>query len=150
MRKAGISFACLFGLFAAAASAQPTKPNFSGKWEMNAEKSQSHGGKAAAVSLTIEQKGASIHLIKTTKAASGKESVTEFTCTTDGKDCEAKGFKVSLWYDGPSLVEMDVSDDLVAKTSMALADDSKSLTLTITYIAPQSEADKIVLEKTGV
>jgi hypothetical protein len=147
MRNAGIFFMCIFGLLTIAAIGQESKPNFSGKWQINAEKSQHHGGKASVVNLNIEQKGSSIHVLKTVKAGDGKESATEFTCTTDGKDCEAKGVKISLWYNGASLVEMDVSDDLVATTSMTLGADAKTMNVTIKYISPQAEADAIVLEK---
>jgi hypothetical protein len=147
MLHARISYACILGLLAAAATAQQTKPNFSGKWQLNTEKSQLAAGKASAVNLTIEQKGPAIHILKTIKSANGKESVTEFTCTTDGKDCDAKGVKVSLWYDGPSLIQLDVSDALVAKTSMTLSEDGKTITLTVTYISPEAETDKFVVEK---
>src|ERR1700689_885052 len=102
MRFSGISFICMCGLLATARG-QQSKPNFSGKWQMNGEKSQIHSGKATALTLAIEQKGASIHVVRTAKSADGKDSVVEFTCTTDGKDCEAGGVKVSLWYDGLSL-----------------------------------------------
>jgi hypothetical protein len=147
MLHARSSYACILGLLAAAATAQQGKPNFSGKWQLNAEKSQLAAGKASAVNLTIEQKGPTIHILKTIKSADGKESVTEFTCTTDGKDCDAKGVKVSLWYDGPSLIQMDVSDALIAKTSMTLSEDGNTITLTVTYMSPQAEADKFVVEK---
>jgi hypothetical protein len=147
MRYAGISFICIFVLLAATATGQQTKPNFSGKWQANAEKSQLHSGKAFAVNLTIEQKDASIHVVKTMKAGNGKESTMEFTCTTDGKDCDAKGVKVSLWYDGTTLVEMDIGNDLVAKTSMTLGENAKTISATVTYISPQAEPDKLVLEK---
>lgn len=104
-------------------------------------------GKASAVSLTIDQKGTSVHIVKTMRAGDGKESVLEFTCTTDGKDCESKGIKVSLWYDGASLVEMDVSDDLISKTSMTLGEKAKTIGVTVTYISPKAEDDRIVLNK---
>jgi len=147
MRPAGISFMCVFGLLAAAANGQQSKPNLSGKWQANAEKSQLHSGNASALSLSIEQKGASIHVVKTTKAANGKESVVEFTCTTDGKDCDAKGVKVYLWYEGDSLVEMDVNGALVIRTSMTLGADANSISAIVTYISPKAEGDKFVLEK---
>jgi len=147
MRYAGISFICVFGLLAATAMGQQGKPNFSGKWQANTEKCQLHSGKASAVNVTIEQKDSSIHVVKIMKAGGGKESALEFTCTTDGKDCVAKGVKVSLWYDGTSLVEMDIGDDLVVKTSMTLGDSGKTITATVTYISPQAEPDTLLLEK---
>lgn len=147
MRCAEISFICFFGLFAAPAAGQQSKPNFSGKWQSNGEKSQFHSGKASDVNISIEQKDASIHVVKTMKAGNGKESIIEFTCTTDGKDCNAKGVKVSLWYDGTSLVEMDIGDDLVIKTSMTLGENAKTISATVTYISPQAEPDKLIFEK---
>ena len=51
MRYAGISFTCIFGLLAAMATGQESKPNFSGKWQLNAEKSQIHSGNVSAVKL---------------------------------------------------------------------------------------------------
>jgi len=147
MRYAGISFTCIFGLLAAMATGQESKPNFSGKWQVNAEKSQIHSGNVSAVNLTIEQKGASIHFVKTMKASNGKESIIEVSCTTDGKDCDAKGVKVSLWYNGNSLVEMDIGDDLAATTTMTLGDNAKTISAAVTYISPQSEPDKLILEK---
>lgn len=147
MRPGGIPFICVFGLLAATLCGQQSKPNFSGKWQANTEKSELHSGKASAVNLTIDQKGPSIHLVKTVRSTAGKDSVIDVNCTTDGKDCETKGIKVSLWYDGPCLVEMDVSDDLVTKTSMTLNESSKTINADITYISPQAQADKLVLDK---
>lgn len=147
MHYYGIPFICTFSLLAAALNGQQSKPDFSGKWQANSEKSELHSGKASAVSLVIEQKNPSIHVLKTIRAANGKESIIDITCTTDGKDCDAKGVKVSLWFDGASLVEMDVSDDTVVKTSMTLDNNAHTISAKITYISPQGEADKIVLEK---
>ena len=147
MHNAEISFICVLGLLAVTATGQQSKPNFSGKWQANGQKSQLHSGKASAANLTIEQKDASIHVVKTMKAVDGKESTLEFTCTTDGKDCDAEGVKISLWYDGTTLIEMDIGDDLVVKTSIALGENAKTITATITYISPQAEPDKLILEK---
>jgi len=145
MRSVGISF-IVCGLLTTFVMAQESKPNFSGKWQVNAEKSQVPAGKITTFSVTIEQKGPSIHVIRTTKT-NGKDSVVEFTCTTDGKDCDAKGVKVSLWYDGASLVEMDIGDNLVAKTIMTLGEGAKTISATVTSISPQAEPEKFVLDK---
>ena len=147
MRHTGASCACFIGLFAIAAIAQDSKPNFSGNWQLNSGKSELHSGKTASETLKIEQKGASIHVVRTTKASDGKETVTEFNCTTDGKDCDAKGAKVSLWYDGKDLVEMDIGSEVVTRTRMSLAPDGKSINCETSFISPQSDGDKIYLEK---
>lgn len=147
MRHTGISCACLIGLFAFAAAAQNSKPNFSGNWQMNSSKSELHSGKTSSVALKIEQKGSSIHVIRTAKSSDGKETVTEFNCTTDGKDCDAKGTKVSLWYDGQDLVELDVANDAVTRTRMSLAPDGKSINCETSFVSPQGDGDKMYLEK---
>jgi hypothetical protein len=77
------------------ARGQNTKPNLSGNWQLNTAKSELRSGKAAAIGLAIEQKGSSIHVIKTAKATDGKEMKTEFHCTTDGKECLVDGTKIS-------------------------------------------------------
>ena len=148
MRQAGISFICVLGLFAALANAQQSKPNLSGKWQLNSSKSEVHSGKTSTINLIVEQNGASIHVVRTSNASDGKQTVTDFNCTTDGKDCDAKGTKVSLWYDGASLVEMDITAGVVTKNNMTLAPDGKSISITVTYISPQADADKLVLDKT--
>jgi hypothetical protein len=133
-------------LLLATARGQESKPNFSGKWQTNAEKSQVHSGKASTLTLSVEQKGASIHVKRTSKSADGKDSVVEFSCTTDGKDCDAGGVKVSLWYDGLSLVEMDVSDAQVSTTKLTL-DNPNTIVAVISYMSPKAEADNFVLQK---
>jgi hypothetical protein len=105
-----------------------------------------HSGQTSIVKLTIEQNNAKIHVIRNVKTSDGKETVTEFNCTTDGKDCDAKGEKVSLWYDGQDLVELDAGD-AVTRTRMTLAPDGKSISCDMSFISPQSDSDKLYLEK---
>lgn len=146
MRHIGILCACLaFGL-PAWSNGQDSKPDFSGNWQLNSGKSELHSGKTASEKLVIQQKGSTIHVIRTVKTAEGKETITEFNCTTDGKDCDAKGTKISLWYDGKDLVEMDIGET-VTKMHMTLAPDGKSIECDLSFISPQSDGDKLVLEK---
>ena len=78
MRQGGISFICVLGLFAALANAQQSKPNLSGKWQLNSSKSEVHSGKTSAISLIIEQSGASIHVVRTSNTSDGKQTVRDF------------------------------------------------------------------------
>ena len=137
MRLVGISVAFLCGLLATA-SGQQSKPDFSGKW-------QSADSSGKAVTLAIEQKNGSIHMVRKSQSG-GKESVIEFNCTTDGKDCEAAGTKVSLWYDGTSLVEMDVSDASVSTTKLTL-DTPTSMSVAVTWMSPKADKENFVLRK---
>lgn len=137
MRPVGIFVLCFCGLLATAGG-QQSKPDFSGKWQTNADTGKS-------VSLAIEQKAGSIHVVRTERA-DGKESTFEFNCTTDGKDCDIAGTKVSLWYDGASLVEMDVSEAAVSTTKLTL-DSPTAINVVVTYMSPKSDKENFVLRK---
>lgn len=147
MRHTFISFLGLSGFLAASVFAQQAaKPNFSGTWRLDAEKSQVHSGKAAVRSVAIEQKDSSIHITRKLKAADGTESTVEITCTTDGKDCEGKAGKASFFFDGPALIEMDVSDDQISRTIMTL-DDKHTICASVSYIFPKADSDALVFDK---
>lgn len=121
------------------ASAQDSKPNLSGNWHL-----KEPAKTATAMTLVIEQKGTAIHVVKTVTGANGKESKLEYQCATDGKECEAAGCKVSLWFDGASLVEMDAGE-AVSKVIMKL--DGDALKMEVTHIVPDGEAETFVLAK---
>ncbi|MDE3195015.1 MAG: hypothetical protein KGN84_01635 [Acidobacteriota bacterium] len=147
MRYTLLSLIGLSGLLANAALAQQAKPNFSGTWKLDSGKSQVHSGKPAVVSLAIEQKDSSIHVTRKMKAADGTETTVEFTCTTDGQDCDGKSAgKVSFFFDGPALIEMDVSDDQISRTIMTL-DDKQTVCASVSYIFPKAESDALVFDK---
>src|ERR1700691_1628615 len=70
-----------------------------GAWE-----SQS-GGDNNKVTWLLEAKGDAMHITY----MRGTQKLAEFECDTDGKECATKesghAAKVSLWYNGPKLVE---------------------------------------------
>jgi hypothetical protein len=146
MRYLTTASACFLCLCSPWAKGQQDHPNLSGKWQMNASRSTLRSGKPAVASLTIEQKATSIHIIST-MSDGGKESALEFTCTTDGKDCDIQGEKISFWYSGPSLVEMEIGKDTTTKSTMKIDEDGKSITIDVVHITPTAEADRLVLEK---
>jgi hypothetical protein len=128
-----VPLACLI------AAAQDSKPNLSGNWQL-----KQPAKTATAMTVVIEQKGSAIHLVKSVTGADGKEAKLEFKCTTDGKECEASGSKISLWFDGASLVEMDAGE-AVSKIVMKL--DGGTLKVEVTHIVPDGEPENFVLEK---
>lgn len=133
------------GLFAMLAYGQ-SKPDLTGKWQLSESKSSLKSGKPSPVSITIEEKGSTIHIVKMVKEGD-KEKTIEFKCTTDGKDCDADGEKISLWYNGASLVEMDIGKDSATKLIMKLDESGKALDVDVDHISPQAESDKLVMEK---
>jgi hypothetical protein len=145
MRFLLISSVCL--LAALPVGAQTVHPNLSGTWKLNAAKSELNASGITDLTLQIEQKGVAIHIVKTVTTADGKQTKTELRCTTDGKSCDAGDSKVSLWFDGAALVEMESGADALLKSSMKLRPGAKSMSLDITPMVPAAEADKLLLEK---
>ena len=72
----------------------------------------------------------------------------DFTCTTDAKDCDANEMKISLWYDGATLMELDMAKGMITKYNMTPAPDGKSMRITVTDISQKADVDKLVLDKT--
>jgi hypothetical protein len=129
----------IFPLACLLSAADDSKPNLSGNWQLK-EPTKT----ATAMKMVIEHKGNSVHITKTITGADGKELKSEFQCTTDGKECEAAGSKISLYFDGPSLVEMDAGE-AVSKVIMKL--EGKELKMELTHIFPDGEPETYVLAK---
>ncbi len=96
------------------------------------------------MTMVIEQKGASVHIMKSLTSADGKEQKLEFQCTTDGKECEAQGAKISLWFDGAALVEMDAGE-AISKVTMKM--DGDQLKVELSHIFPDGAPETFVLAK---
>jgi hypothetical protein len=147
MRFPRFSTICLLAGAVSPAAAQPTHPNLSGTWKLNAAKSDLHASGISEFTLQIEQKDPSIHILKTVKSADGKETKMEFRCAIGGNACESGDSKISLWFDSGALVEMDAGADVIGKSTFKLAPGGKSMTVDVTHIVPAAEADTLVLEK---
>ncbi len=147
MRYVVLSAACFLALGVAPVWGDGGKPDISGTWRLDPAKSETHAPGTAGMTMSIEQKGNAFHFAKTFQTADGKEAKTEFKCSTDGKECDAGGVKISLWYNGPVLVEMDAGADVISKSSMKLSEDKKSMSVEIEHIVPQADTDKVVLAK---
>src|SRR5579871_774197 len=143
-----VSISACFLLSACFLSAQETsKPNLSGTWRLNAQRSELHSTHVSgAASWVIEEKDDSIHI---TESEGGKKI--ELQCPTNGKECEVTGgekAKASFWYNGPILVEMETKGQNATRYRMNLSPEGKALTVEITYIVPQEDKpDKLFFEK---
>jgi hypothetical protein len=141
-----MSFSRLFGivplacLLAVAAVAQDEKPDLSGNWQLK-EPTKT----AKSITMIIEQKGKSVHITKTVTGIDGKAVKTEFQCATDGKECEIPGTKISLWFDGQALVEMDAGSEVISKITMKL--DGNQLKVDVSHIFPDGAPETYLLAK---
>jgi hypothetical protein len=130
------------------------RPNLTGAWQLNPSKCDHHVTRYAGLTWVIDQKDAAIHVSEIARRADGKETRTDFSCTTDGKECPVstkdQPGKVSFWYNGPVLVEMEFrgrNRDTVIKKSMKRSGDGKLMQVEITPLIGDEQAGKMVFEK---
>ena len=147
MRNLATSAAYLaLAVFALPGAAQD-HPNLTGKWQLDASKSEQSNTKVTDATWVIEEGDNTIHI---TETESGNAKKTELKCSTDGKDCNLTGekAKASFWYNGPMLVEMETRGDHVNRYRMKLSDDAKALRVEVSSIVPRNDkADVLVFQK---
>lgn len=101
-----------------------------GKWQQSDENGQ------AKSTWALESVGDSIRVTN----FNGTQTLLEFECNTMGKDCEIKvagrPSKVSMWFNGPKLVEMETRGARIVKRRFSIADDGETLDLETIPIVP--------------
>jgi hypothetical protein len=127
-----------------ASSAAQDHPDLSGSWKLNVAGSKIKDPKLSTecAKLTIALKDESITLSE----SDGQQVV----CTTAGKECETKGSKVSFWYNGPKLVQMEIkghAGEHIRKRRLGLSPDGKTLEMEVIPISPGGEASLLAFEK---
>jgi hypothetical protein len=154
MKRLACSATVLVGLalaFAAVLSADSPGAPFTGTWEMNASKSQLSDPRSTT--LVIQPAQDKIKITATTKKGDSVVT-TEFTCPTNGKECEfdegGHKSKLSLYFNGPNL-EIFKTDgpetDSASQWNMQAAPDGKSLTIVVSHILPAGKDETLVFDK---
>lgn len=99
---------------------------------------------------SLQNDGDSIRITHT----EGGRKIAEFACNTLGKECAIKesgrDIKVSLWYNGPKLVEMEVHGSDVLKRRFSVAADGDTLDLEVIPISPNRKAETLHLKRINV
>ena len=133
-----LAAALVFGLLSSLPAAD-AKPDFSGQWKMNAEKSD-FGPLPAPTSRNdkIEHKEPNLKITRTQSSQQG-ENTSEWDCTTDGKECkvEMRGsplkLKTTVQWDGDALAfdhKGTFNDlDIRIKEKWTLSEDGKVITI---------------------
>lgn len=155
-RRTGIMiWGLVFAVTCCLAAAQ-AKPNFSGNWKMNGDKSD-FGAFPGPTSRTdkIDHKDPSLKLTTNQSGAQG-DITADLSYSTDGKETtnEIMGTEVksTAHWDGNTLVIDSKANfggaDITLKDKWALAEDGKGITIDRHIVTPQGEVDqKIVMEK---
>lgn len=123
------------------------KPDISGKWLLDTGKSKLH--EAADRVLEIEKRDKGVHILEKVKRPD-KEAVIEYECEFNGRECDMKdeghAAKVSLYYNGPALVETKTNGregEDVTRRKIELNSDG-TLSIEVQHIVPQREPQKFV------
>ncbi len=135
-------------LLAMAALAQ-AKPNFTGDWKLNSEKSDfGPMPPPDSMSLKIDHEDPNLKVATTQSGAQGEMSY-EAKYTTDGKEStntigpmEAKS--IANWEGDNLLINTKLAGngmDLELKSKWTLSEDGKHLTNTVHIVSPQGEFD---------
>ncbi len=105
-----------------------------GEWQ------QSDGSGTAKPVWTLQNNGDSMHISN----SNGTRTVGEFDCNTLGKECEidwsGHRSKVSMWFNGAKLVEIETTGNQVIKRRFGVTGDGDSMELETIPIAPDGSS----------
>lgn len=152
MKSRLVNVATMFLLYVAVASAQDTKPNFSGDWTLDREKSEmgeprpgggGGGGRGRGMgmgSFSITHDGDAV-VVKRKVEFQGEERTFESRYTTDGKENVNEGFRGSsvkskTHWEGANLVTESVMETpngtRETKEVRSLSPDGRTMTVEVT------------------
>jgi hypothetical protein len=73
--------------------------------------------------------------------------VAEFACKTTGQECSFKGggrdAKVSMWFSGPKLVQLEMVGNNVVKRRFGVVDEGKVLEVEVIPVVPPGKAETV-------
>ena len=148
---AALMIAAIVCLYASIAGAQ-TKPDFSGTWKMNREKSKFERGGPDAILIKIDHKEPAFAESWTLSTPNGERSL-QAKYTTDGKETEQEVMgrvsKTSAKWEGDALVIEFKSEEGFFKRKITLSADGKTITKVVTQSPRDGELveDTVVFEK---
>lgn len=148
---------CTFLLAAATLTAFAEKPNFTGDWTLNADKSNlGPMPPPSSMTLKVDHHDPSLTATQTVVGGAQGDQTSTLKVTTDGKettnDMMGQPAKTTAKWDGDALVidiGMEVQGTEIKLTQKySLASDGKTLTNNMHIVAPQGEFDIVyVMDK---
>jgi len=97
----------------------------------------------ASEKLVVEQTDSGIHM----QELKGNETKADYECKLDGKDCEFKEdghpAKVSLWFNGPKLVELVTRGRNIVRRRFTLADGGKKLVVEMSAFSNPDKSETV-------
>ncbi len=125
-------------VFTAALVFAADRPQLTGTWQLSS-------GKLKFDTLLIQQ---SPDAIKITESGA-KEKPLDVSCGVEAQECKLKEGQISIWYNGPALVMMEMhhKKDLVTKTRLVPDADGKTLSLEVTHVQPAGSTATYTFKK---
>jgi len=75
-------------------------------------------------------------------------AVSEFECKADGRNCKSgKDVTVSLWYNGPVLVELETKGSDVTKRRFTVASSGDTMQMEVMPIVPPGKAETVQFKR---
>jgi hypothetical protein len=148
---AAFMIAAIICLYASITEAQ-TKPNFSGAWKMNKEKSKFADEGPDAILIKIDHKEPALIEDWAISTSEGERSL-HAKYTTDGKETEQEVMgrmaTTSAKWEGDSLVIEFKTADNFFKRKLTLSSDGKTITKVVTHAPTGGDPmeDTVVFEK---
>jgi hypothetical protein len=138
--KMTVSIVTLYSLVlagSAVAKDNTIRAKLLGKWQQGEAKS----------TWTLKDMGGSIHVSNSSSTA----TVMEFECNTEGKECAVKHAghsshagqpsKVSMWFNGAKLVELETTGNQVIKRRFTVTGDGDSMELETIPVTPTASTE---------
>lgn len=129
--------ACVFSVGGAFAQSAP-EPSYTGTWRLQSDNS---------VKWILDQHDDTIRL----QEVDGTGTIADETCNTLGKECEIKESgrhtKVTFWFNGPKLVELETRGDTVLKRRFDITNNGSALEVEQISIVPPGKTGKLVFAR---
>jgi hypothetical protein len=135
MKTLAVALSTLLLASLAFAADDTAREKLAGKWQ------QSEGNGEPASTWTLERMGDSIHVVNSNPT----KTIEDFDCNTDGKECSVKNAghksKVSLWFNGAALIELETTGDHVVKRRFTVTGNGDTMDLETIPIVPGGQPD---------
>ncbi len=124
-----VALSALLLVSSAFADDDSSRAKLMGRWQ------QSDGNGETKSTWDLEGVGSSIHVTN----SKGTQTVVEFECNTVGKECTVEDAgrrsKVSMWFNGPKLVELETRGTEIVKRRFSITGDGDTMDLETIPIA---------------
>jgi hypothetical protein len=136
-----VAFAALLPLVSVLADDAPARARLIGVWQQ-----QDDSGKGVSV-WVVETKGNSLHISN----SQGDQKLSEIECKPTGDECDGtasgKKTKVVMYYNGPTLVELETVGSDVVKRQFTVTEQPEVMELAVMAITGNTKSETLHLKR---